>query len=174
MSSKFLDFITGMIYSQPMSFYTNVLQYGNSLLVRYVEDGKRLTKRVKYEPTLFDLVTTGQRTGYTTLDGRAVLPHSSTPSERQKIGLRIERTKRLSLVTRSIRIVGYQTSIPAVSIGIWTRCSWSLSILRWSARTGFRNQRTHWNLCCPLRSRTINPSGLWCSVCTILRTVAMM
>ena len=58
-----------------MSFYTNVLQYGNSLLVRYVEDGKRLTKRVKYEPTLFDLVRTGEKTGYTTLDGRAVLPH---------------------------------------------------------------------------------------------------
>ena len=58
-----------------MSFYTNVLQYGNSLLVRYVEDGKRLTKRVKYQPTLFDLVTTGEKTGYSTLDGRAVLPH---------------------------------------------------------------------------------------------------
>ena len=58
-----------------MSFYTNVLQYGNSLLVRYVENGKRLTKRVRYEPTLFDLVTTGEKTGYTTLDGRAVLPH---------------------------------------------------------------------------------------------------
>jgi DNA polymerase elongation subunit (family B) len=58
-----------------MSFYTNVLQYGNSLLVRYVEDGKRLTKRVKYQPTLFDLVTTGEKTGYTTLDGKSVLPH---------------------------------------------------------------------------------------------------
>jgi len=58
-----------------MSFYTNVLQYGNSLLVRYVEDGKRLTKRVKYQPTLFDLVTTREKTGYSTLDGRAVLPH---------------------------------------------------------------------------------------------------
>ena len=57
------------------SFYTNVLQYGNSLLVRYVEDGKRLTKRVKYQPTLFDLVNTRERTGYSTLDGRAVLPH---------------------------------------------------------------------------------------------------
>ena len=58
-----------------MSFYTNVLQYGNSLLVRYVENGKRLTKRVKYQPTLFDLVNTRERTGYSTLDGRAVLPH---------------------------------------------------------------------------------------------------
>ncbi|MEK9699174.1 MAG: DNA polymerase domain-containing protein, partial [Candidatus Poseidoniales archaeon] len=51
------------------------LQYGNSLLVRYVEDGKRLTKRVKYQPTLFDLVNTREKTGYSTLDGRAVLPH---------------------------------------------------------------------------------------------------
>ena len=59
-----------------MSFYTNVLQYGNSLLVRYVEDGKRLTKRVQYEPTLFDLVRTGEKTGYTTLDGRVVKPHT--------------------------------------------------------------------------------------------------
>ena len=58
-----------------MSFYTNVLQYGNSLLVRYVENGKRLTKRVKYQPTLFDLVNTRERTGYSTLDGRVVLPH---------------------------------------------------------------------------------------------------
>ena len=57
------------------SFYTNVLQYGNSLLVRYVEDGKRLTRRVKYQPTLFDLVNTREKTGYSTLDGRAVLPH---------------------------------------------------------------------------------------------------
>jgi len=64
-----------MIYSHHMSFYTNVLQYGNSLLVRYVENGKRLTKRVKYQPTLFDLVNTRERTGYSTLDGRAVLPH---------------------------------------------------------------------------------------------------
>jgi DNA polymerase elongation subunit (family B) len=57
------------------NFYTNVLQYGNSLLVRYVEDGKRLTKRVKYQPTLFDLVNTREKTGYTTLDGKSVLPH---------------------------------------------------------------------------------------------------
>ena len=65
-----------MIYIHYMSnFYTNVLQYGNSLLVRYVEDGKRLTKRVKYQPTLFDLVNTREKTGYSTLDGRAVLPH---------------------------------------------------------------------------------------------------
>ena len=58
-----------------MNFYTNVLQYGNSILVREVKDGERMTRRVKYEPTLFDLVTTGEETGYKTLDGKNVLPH---------------------------------------------------------------------------------------------------
>ena len=58
-----------------MNFYTNVLQYGNSILVREVRDGERTTRRVKYEPTLFDLVKTREETGYKTLDGQGVLPH---------------------------------------------------------------------------------------------------
>ena len=42
-----------------MTFYTNVLQYGNSLLVREVDsNGQRIKKRVQYQPTLFDLITT--------------------------------------------------------------------------------------------------------------------
>ena len=58
-----------------MNFYTNVLQYGNSILIRKVENGERKTDRVKYEPTLFDLVKTREETGYKTLDGKSVLPH---------------------------------------------------------------------------------------------------
>ena len=58
-----------------MNFYTNVLQYGNSILVGEVRDGERTTRRVKYEPTLFDLVKTREETGYKTLDGKSVLPH---------------------------------------------------------------------------------------------------
>ena len=59
-----------------MTFYTNVLQYGNSLLVREVDSkGQRIKKRIQYEPTLFDLVTTKEKTGYVTLDGKQVLPH---------------------------------------------------------------------------------------------------
>ena len=58
-----------------MNFYTNVLQYGNSILVREVRNGERTTRRVKYEPTLFDLVNTREETGYKTLDGQSVLPH---------------------------------------------------------------------------------------------------
>jgi DNA polymerase elongation subunit (family B) len=58
-----------------MNFYTNVLQYGNSILVREVRNGERTTRRVKYEPTLFDLVKTREETGYKTLDDKSVLPH---------------------------------------------------------------------------------------------------
>ena len=56
-----------------MEFYTNVIQRGNSLLVRGVEDGQRVSKRVNYRPTLFDLKTE-EYTGYKTLDGQNVLP----------------------------------------------------------------------------------------------------
>ena len=56
-----------------MNFYTNVLQYGNTILVREVRNGERTTRRVKYEPTLFDLAS--KKTGYKTLDGKNVLPH---------------------------------------------------------------------------------------------------
>ena len=47
-----------------MQFYTNVLQYGNDILIREVNKGKRINKRVRYQPTLFDLVTSKEETGY--------------------------------------------------------------------------------------------------------------
>ena len=56
-----------------MNFYTNVIQWGNSLLVRGLENNQRVNKRVQYEPTLFDLVN--EPTGYKTLDGRHVRPN---------------------------------------------------------------------------------------------------
>ncbi len=47
-----------------MTFYTNVLQFGNSLLVREVDEkGQRTKRRVQYQPTLFDLVTTKEKQG---------------------------------------------------------------------------------------------------------------
>ena len=58
-----------------MNFYTNVLRYGNDLLVREVKNGERVSRRVRYQPTLFDLVKTNEETGYKTLDGKSVLPH---------------------------------------------------------------------------------------------------
>jgi DNA polymerase elongation subunit (family B) len=55
-----------------MSFYTNVLQWGNYLLVREVKNGQRQNSRIKYSPTLFSPVK--QHTGYKTLEGQHVLP----------------------------------------------------------------------------------------------------
>ncbi|SVE62554.1 uncharacterized protein METZ01_LOCUS515408, partial [marine metagenome] len=55
-----------------MSFYTNVLQWGNTLLVREVKNGQRQNSRIRYSPTLFSPVK--QHTGYKTLDGQHVLP----------------------------------------------------------------------------------------------------
>ena len=56
-----------------MDFYTNVIQRGNSLLVRGVEHGQRVRRKVDYKPTLFNRVH--KPTGYTTLEGYSVLPH---------------------------------------------------------------------------------------------------
>ena len=55
-----------------MSFYTNVLQWGNTLLVREVKNGQRQNSTIRYSPTLFSPVN--QHTGYKTLDGQHVLP----------------------------------------------------------------------------------------------------
>ena len=55
-----------------MNFYTNVLQWGNKLLVREVKNGQRMNSKVRYAPTLFSPVT--QETGYKTLNGSHVLP----------------------------------------------------------------------------------------------------
>jgi DNA polymerase elongation subunit (family B) len=53
-----------------MNFYTNVLQYGQSILVREVLNGERTTRRVKYKPTLYAPV--GSPTPYKTLNGKYV------------------------------------------------------------------------------------------------------
>ncbi len=50
-----------------MNFYTNVIQWGNFLLVREVKDGKRENKRVKYSPTLYAPVK--KQTPYKNLHG---------------------------------------------------------------------------------------------------------
>ena len=55
-----------------MQFYTNVIQRGNSLLVRGFDDGQRVSNLVNYRPTLFNKVN--EYTGYKTLDGQHVLP----------------------------------------------------------------------------------------------------
>ena len=55
-----------------MDYYTNVVSYGNSILIRGVQNGERITARNKYQPTLF--VPVQKETPYKTLDGRSLAP----------------------------------------------------------------------------------------------------
>jgi len=57
-----------------MNFYTNVLQWGNYLLVREVKNNQRQNSRIKYSPTLY--TPAKQKTGYKTLEGDHVLPQN--------------------------------------------------------------------------------------------------
>ena len=54
------------------NFYTNVIQKGNTLLVRAIENGKKVQRSVKYKPVLF--TPTKEKTAYKTLDGHGLKP----------------------------------------------------------------------------------------------------
>ena len=54
-----------------MKFYTNISRYGNSLLYRGYENGKKISKRVKYKPTLFVSSNKGQ---WKSIDGVPCAP----------------------------------------------------------------------------------------------------
>ena len=56
-----------------MRFYTNVVQWGNNILVREYKNGERLVHKVKYSPTLY--VPVQKDTGWKTLDGKSVMPY---------------------------------------------------------------------------------------------------
>ena len=53
-------------------FYINVIQHGNQLLVREFDNGKRVNRRVTFEPTLY--VESRKNSKWKTLEGRNVEP----------------------------------------------------------------------------------------------------
>ena len=55
-----------------MNFYTSVNRYGNNILYRGFQDGKRIEKKVKYTPTLF--IPTDKETGWNNLHKQPVQP----------------------------------------------------------------------------------------------------
>ena len=55
-----------------MKFYTNVTRYGNMLLYRGYENGQKVQKRIKFQPTLF--VNTPKETPWKSLTGIPVAP----------------------------------------------------------------------------------------------------
>ena len=54
------------------TFYTSVIQKGNTLLIRAIEDGKRVQRRVNYKPTLY--TPTRNKTKFKTLAGQSLKP----------------------------------------------------------------------------------------------------
>ena len=66
-----------------MNFYTNVTQWGNFLKIREVVNGQRITRKVRYKPTLY--MTVGKPTDWKTLDGKFVAPveHDSMKEARE-------------------------------------------------------------------------------------------
>ena len=57
-----------------MDFYTSVNRYGNNILYRGFERGKRVSKKISYMPTLF--VPTDKETGWTNLQNYPVQPRT--------------------------------------------------------------------------------------------------
>ena len=55
-----------------MDFYTNIVRWGNNLLLREIVNGERVNTRVKYSPTLYAPVL--KQTSHKTLDGKYVTP----------------------------------------------------------------------------------------------------
>ena len=55
-----------------MNFYTSVNRYGNNILYRGFEDGKRIEKKIPYMPTLF--IPTTKETGWNNLQNQPVQP----------------------------------------------------------------------------------------------------
>tara|TARA_B100001094_G_scaffold47410_1_gene42696 strand:- start:6208 stop:8709 length:2502 start_codon:yes stop_codon:yes gene_type:complete len=54
-----------------MNFYTNISRYGNSLLYRGYENGKKISKRIKFKPTLF---VSSQKGQWKSVDGVQCAP----------------------------------------------------------------------------------------------------
>lgn len=54
------------------NFYTSVLTYGNRILYRGIENGRRIKRKVEYQPTLF--VPSQKQTEYTTIHSEYVAP----------------------------------------------------------------------------------------------------
>ena len=55
-----------------MRFYTNIQQYNNVILERYIEDGIHKQREVPYQPTLY--VSTVKQSPFKTIKGEVVEP----------------------------------------------------------------------------------------------------
>ena len=54
------------------NFYTNVIQKGDTLLIRAIENGRRVQRKVNYKPTLY--TRSRDETEFKTLEGHSLKP----------------------------------------------------------------------------------------------------
>ena len=59
---------------EAMEFYTNISRYGNQILYRGYKDGKRVTTKTPFSPTLF--IPVEKPTGWISVDGKHVEPYT--------------------------------------------------------------------------------------------------
>ena len=105
-----------------MNFYTNVLQWGNHLLVREVNNGQRENNKIKYRPTLYSPISSWKDVGYKTLDGVSVLPMEFDSIRDAKEWVEGHKNQpELVYVTHSIHIRIFRMSIVELSIGTWIK-----------------------------------------------------
>ena len=65
-----------------MKFYTNIQLIGNQFLIRGYENGKHITHREEWKPTLF--VPSKRKTKYKTLEGESVEPIEKLKTQYQE------------------------------------------------------------------------------------------
>ena len=63
-----------------MKFYTNIQQYNNVILERYIEDGVQKQREIPYQPTLY--IHTVKQSPFKTIKGEVVEPRS----EERRVG----------------------------------------------------------------------------------------
>ena len=94
-----------------MRFYTNVVQWGNQILVREYKNGERLNHKVKYSPTLY--VPVQKETGWKTLDGKNVMPYKhDTIKGAKEFIQQYQNQPHLGLWTRQVCIHLFVRHIP--------------------------------------------------------------
>ena len=76
-----------------MNFYTNVTRYGNMILYRGYENGKKVSHKIKYAPTLF---VSSPKGDWSSLTGEKCAPLDSTQCAMLKNGF--NKTKKLPVV----------------------------------------------------------------------------
>ena len=99
-----------------MKFYTNVVRHGNNILYRGYADGKRVSTKIKYVPTLFER-TTNKNSEYKSLYGLPLKPIESvvdirSATERLKKYADVENVETYGMANFVFQFIGEYFPLP--------------------------------------------------------------